>query len=203
MADARPILRTVPEQLLGPRILLRGFTDSDVEPLRKTVEDALPHLQRWLPGFAQPWSTDDAVAFIRQHQARWALRECFQFGIFQHDGSLVGNLRLRPTDWSIPAFDLAYWLHPAAEGHGYVSEAVRLAAKLAFDSLGAQRLVIVCDPKNERSRHIPERLGFIPEGCMRNSARDAKNELMDLLVFALTPQDYATASRSWTLGGDR
>jgi RimJ/RimL family protein N-acetyltransferase len=198
MRVLQPILAALPDLIEGPRVALRGYAARDAAALCAAICEAQPHLDRWLPGFKQPLSLDDTLASIRQSQARWSRREAFQMGVFRRDtGELLGDLRLRPTDWSIPAFDIAYWLHPAAEGHGYASEAVRLAAALAFDTLAAQRLVICCDQRNARSRHVPERLGFVPEGCLRNSARGPDNALLDMLVFALTPADYRREQARW------
>lgn len=198
MSQTSPTAIAVPDQLHGPRIVLRRYVDADAPALCATVCDAQPHLHRWLPGFAQPWSLGDTLAFVRQAQTRWALREAFHLGVWQQDaGRLLGDLRLRPIDWSIPAFDLAYWLHPTAEGQGYLSEAARLVTQLAFDTLGAQRLVIVCDRQNIRSQRVPERLGYVLEGCLRNNARGPDGALFDMLVFALTPADYRRVRVQW------
>ncbi len=198
MSQPRPILRSLPEQLTGARIVLRRYVDSDAPMLCATIRSAHEHLHRWLPGFEQPWSFDDTLAFVRQAQARWMTREVFHLAICdQRTDQFLGDLRLRPTDWSLPAFDLAYWLHPSSEGHGYLSEAVRLITQVAFDTLGAQRVAIVCDQKNARSRHVPERLGYVLEGCLRNNARGPDGSLFDMLVFALTPTDYQRAFGQW------
>src|SRR5262245_36663983 len=126
MQSVRPILLPFPDQLVGPRVLLRGYIESDTEALRALICEARPHLQRWLPGLQQPPSSEDTLVTIRQSHARWVLREAFQMAIVNRQaGALLGELRLRATDWSIPAFDIAYWLHPAAEGYGFVAEAVR------------------------------------------------------------------------------
>lgn len=198
MPPARPILVELPGQLDGPRVSARRYRDADAAALYATICAARPELRRWLPGFEQLPSEADCLAGIRQGQARWALREAFQFGLFERDSdALIGDLRLRPTDWGVPAFDIAYWLDPAATGQGYVTEAVGLLAALAFERLAAQRLVICCDQNNQRSRRVPERLGFVQEGCLRNAARGAAGELFDMLVYALTPADYSRARSGW------
>src|SRR6266511_1328417 len=107
------------------------------------------------------------------------------------------RFRIRPHGLWSHSFDLAYWLHPSSEGHGYLSEAVRLITQVAFDTLGAQRVAIVCDQKNARSRHVPERLGYVLEGCLRNNARGADGTLFDMLIFALTPADYQRVLPQW------
>lgn len=198
MSGARPILIAIPDTFSGPRVAARCYAEADAGALLALVNAALPALSAWLPGFARPWALDDAHSHIRHSQARWALREAFQCGLFLREtGALIGDMRLRPTDWSIPAFDIAYWLEPSAQGQGYASEAVRLATRVAFEQLGAQRVAICCEPRNTRSRGVAERLGYLYEGCLRNQARAADGGLADLLVFALTPADYRRASASW------
>jgi RimJ/RimL family protein N-acetyltransferase len=198
MPPARPILVELPDQLEGSRVLARRYRDADAAALAATIASAQPELRRWLPGFEQLPSAADCLAGIRQGEARWALREAFQLGLFARDsGALLGDLRLRPTDWGVPAFDIAYWLDPAATGRGYAAEAVRLLVALAFERLAAQRLVICCDQKNQRSSRVPERLGFVLEGCLRNQARGGDGELFDMLVYALTPADFARVRSQW------
>src|SRR5438128_816993 len=126
MSTARPILIDLPDQFAGERVLARQYSGEDAAALHATIEVSRIHLQRWLPGFDHERSLDDIRESIRRSQAQWMLRESFSMGLFLHDGRLLGDLRLRPTNWQIPAFDIAYWLRPDAIGHGYAAEAVRL-----------------------------------------------------------------------------
>jgi RimJ/RimL family protein N-acetyltransferase len=63
----------------------------------------------------------------------------------------------------------------------------------AFEVLEARRLVIRCDTRNLRSKAVPERLGYVLEGCLRNSQMDTSGRPADMLVYAMTPQDYERA----------
>ena len=197
MSIARPILIDLPNQLAGARVLARHYRDDDATALHATIEVSRDHLQRWLPGFDHQRSLDDIRESIRRSQAQWALRESFSMGLFLLDGALIGDLRLRPTSWQIPAFDIAYWLRPDSIGHGYAGEAVRLLTSCAFELLGARRVAISCDPANTRSASVAQRLGYLLEGRLRNSATGPDGQPCDLLLFALTPEDYAHARASW------
>jgi RimJ/RimL family protein N-acetyltransferase len=197
MTTARPILIDLPSQLAGERVLARQYRDDDAAALHTTIEASRDHLRRWLPGFDRQSSLDDIRESIRRSQTQWALRESFSMGLFLLDGTLIGDLRLRPTNWQIPAFDIAYWLRPDATGHGYAAEAVRLLTSFAFERLGAQRVAISCDPANTRSASVAQRLGYLLEGRLRNSAIGPDGQPCDLLLFALTPEDYADVRSSW------
>jgi len=187
----------MPDQLDGERVLARHYADEDTAALHATIALSRAHLQGWLPGFDHERTLDDIRDSIRRGQAQWALRESFSMGLFLRDGDLLGDLRLRPTSWQIPAFDIAYWLRPDALGHGYAGEAVRLLTSCAFERLHAQRVAISCDPRNARSASVAQRLGYLLEGRLRNSAIGPDGQPCDLLLFALTSEDYARVRTDW------
>jgi hypothetical protein len=108
MSTARPILFDLPNQLVGERVVARRYSDEDAAALHATINAAREHLQRWLPDFDHERTLDDVRESIRRSQAQWVLRESFSMGLFVPDGTLIGDLRLRPTNWQIPAFDIAY-----------------------------------------------------------------------------------------------
>jgi ribosomal-protein-serine acetyltransferase len=105
-------------------------------------------------------------------------------------GEIYGATGFRAPDWSLRSFEIGYWLRPAAVGHGFVTEAVQLLVDLAFGHLEARRVLISCDPRNEPSRKVAERAGFVREGRLRNAALAPDGEPRDALVFALVPEDW-------------
>jgi RimJ/RimL family protein N-acetyltransferase len=183
----------MPDQLVGERVTARRYTEDDAGALHAAIAASRSHLARWLPGFEHERPLDEIRESIRRGLAQWAQRENFSMGMFLRDGMLLGDLRLRPTNWQIPAFDIAYWLRPDAIGCGYASEAVWLLTSCAFERLHARRVAISCEPRNERSANVPRRLGYQLEGRLRNSAIGPDGQPCDLLLFALTPGDYAQA----------
>ena len=70
-----------------------------------------------------------------------------------------------------------------------MTEAVRLLTEYLFTHLGAQRVEIRCDARNQRSAEIARRLGFQEEGCLRHDSMAADNVLENTLVFSLIPSD--------------
>jgi RimJ/RimL family protein N-acetyltransferase len=198
MAVERPILVDVPEQFVGARILLRPLADADVAAVHTAIGESREHLQPWMPWYDKHQTPDDTREYVRSRRAQYLSRESFELGVFLRDGgTFLGGAGMGVTDWAIPAFDIGYWLRPSAEGHGYVSEATRLLTAFAFETLDAQRVTIHCDARNVRSKSVPERLGYVFEGRLRNEMRDPAGALRDTLVYAMTPADYAAANRAW------
>ena len=129
----------------------------------------------------------------------WDERTQFALGIWDAaSGRYLGGAGVHIRDLDVPYFELGYWIRDGEEGKGYVREAVVLQTRHLFDDLGANRVEIRCDARNDRSRRIPESLGFLLEGRFRNEARDSDGGLRDTLVFALTPEDYVAVSGGWS-----
>jgi ribosomal-protein-serine acetyltransferase len=190
-AAHRPILRELPDRLVGPRVIVRPYQPDDGAAVWEAIDESRTHLHPWLPWPAKHQTPEDTEAFVRRWQANWLLREDLAVGLWaRDDGRYLGGSGLHRINWDVPSFEVGYWLRLGAEGFGYMTEAVTLLCGLAFDTLGAQRVFIRCATDNTRSAAIPRRLGFTREGILRNDSRDVDGRLYDMAVFALTPQEW-------------
>jgi RimJ/RimL family protein N-acetyltransferase len=204
MSAIDPILRDLPSELIGDRILLRPYRAGDGQALFQAIGESREHLRRWMPWADTHQHVDESEVFARRMGAKWLGREDFCCGIWEREtGGYLGSSGLHPRDWDVPEFETGYWLRPSAEGHGYVSEAVRLLARLAFETLGANRLFLRCDVQNERSAAVARRLGFVHEGTFRSDSRDPAGSLRDTHYFALTSDDYAKLRDGWWRGAQQ
>jgi RimJ/RimL family protein N-acetyltransferase len=193
-SDLHPI--PLPDELRGERLLLRPYRAGDAEALFAAVEESRARLRRWLDWVDDFETVDHARYYVSGATHDWARRRDLFFGLFDAGGRYLGNAGLHNIDWSLRSFEIGYWLRDGAEGHGYAQEAVRRLTRFAFDDLAANRVEIRCDPRNERSRRVAERLGFLYEGCLRNSRQDPAGRPRDTLVYALVPGDFAPVAGS-------
>ena len=180
------------EELRGPRVVVRPYRLEDADALFAAVAESRQHIWPWMPWGDQHQTVDDSRDFILRSQAKWLQREDdLNVGIFAvESGRYLGGSGLHVRGWDVPAFEIGYWLRASAEGHGYMAEAVKLLTDFAFESLGAQRVMIRCDARNTRSAAVAERLGFVREAHLRNEVRThTDSALRDTLVFSLIPSD--------------
>jgi RimJ/RimL family protein N-acetyltransferase len=185
------IISAPPTEFVGLHILLRRMDERDAPVLFATAQAALAHLSPWLHWPRQLRSLEATQAALRDDRMRWLRRDRFALGIFDRtEGTFLGGITLNVEEARIPSFDLAYWIRPDAEGRGYVSEAVRRVTACAFDRLGARRVAIYCDPRNTRSAHVAERLGFAFEGRLRQDTLTPDGHVRDTLAFAMIREDY-------------
>ena len=179
------------EELRGPRVVVRPYRLEDADALFAAVAESRQHIWPWMPWGDQHQTVDDSRDFILRTQAKWLLREDMTVGFFEASSErYLGGSGLHPRGWDVPAFEIGYWIRASAEGHGYVAETVRLLTDFAFESLGAQRVMIRCDARNTRSAAVAERLGFVREAHLRNEVRThTDSALRDTLIFSLIPSD--------------
>jgi ribosomal-protein-alanine N-acetyltransferase len=59
---------------------------------------------------------------------------------------------------------IGYWIDEAKAGNGYMSEAVLVLAKFAFDELRLHRVEVCIIPRNAASHRVVEKLALRHEG---------------------------------------
>ncbi len=189
----------VPETIEGPRILLRAIRPEDEVDLAAAIQESRERLAPWMPWVHGDTSAGALRRFSTGASEEWTSRKSLQMLIFDRaTGRLLGNSGFPRLDWSVRSFEIGYWLRTSAEGHGFMTEAVRLLTQTAFRPLQANRVEIRVDPRNTRSCRVAERLGYVLEGTLRNCALDGEGRISDRHVFALTPEDFQRLT--WAMG---
>jgi ribosomal-protein-serine acetyltransferase len=181
------------EELSGDRVLLRPYRLDDAEALQAAIAESRDQLRPW-ESFADAFQTiEETQDWIIRRTASWLLRDRFSLAILHRQTDrYLGQLEMwprGPQGWAIPAFELAYWVRRSEQGHGYVTEGLRLLIDYAFESLGAQRIELGIDALNTRSVAVAQRNGFVLEGRLRHTGIEDDRTLVDNLIFSLVPTD--------------
>ncbi len=181
-------LPTPPETVLTARLLLRAPRLTDVPELYAAVHESLAELEPYMA-----WATSDYTLADAEKNNIAAIdlfnnREGLRYGFFDKaTGAFVGNGSFHHIDWSVPKLELGYWLRTGRSGEGLMREGVRALSEMAERDLGAMRLEIRCDDRNERSSRVAEACGFRLEGILRNDLRDPRGRLRDTRLYARIP----------------
>jgi RimJ/RimL family protein N-acetyltransferase len=137
----------------------------------------------------QPLEKTQSV--LEQARNRHESAEDFPVHAFLRDtGAFVLSAGLHPRNWQVPSFEIGYWCRKAMQGRGYVTEVVKELTAAAFRDMGAQRVEIRCDSRNERSRRVAERAGFRREAQLRCDDRANDGSLRDTIIYALLNEDF-------------
>ncbi|QDT74786.1 GNAT family N-acetyltransferase [Lacipirellula limnantheis] len=158
----------IPDPHVRGGVELRPLESCDAEALFLAIDANRAYLRRWLPWLDQTRSPSDVRAFIEQNVDARRDDRALQLGICV-DGGLRGAIGIHLVDWNNRSTSIGYWLDASLRGQGIMTACCSHVVAHLFDKLDLHRIVIRCAVENHRSRAIPERLGFVQEGVLRDA----------------------------------
>jgi RimJ/RimL family protein N-acetyltransferase len=186
-----PILRDFPDAFETERLLIRSPMPGDGVALNEAVVESLDALRPWMPWAQAAPTVEESEENVRKGRVRFLERsDLWLLLLLKGTNTIVGGSGLHRMDWSVPRFEIGYWCRTRFEGQGYISEAVRGITRFAFETLGAERVEIHMDTRNERSRRVAERTGYTLEGTLRNFVRAVDGSLESTYVYSMVRQEF-------------
>lgn len=180
-----PILLDFPYSFETERLTIRGPLPGDAARIRESVLESQEELKPWMPWAIEVPSETEYEVRVREGRLKFLAREdLWMMLLLKRTETYVGGSGLHRIDWSVPKFEIGYWVRSKFAGQGYITEAVNGITSFAFDTLKAQRVEIRCDVKNARSSAVARRAGYTLEGTFHNEARDHFGQLRDTYIFA-------------------
>ena len=134
----------------------------------------------------------------KQEASRRSEDDAFWAVCLASSGKLIGNIYLAEQDFRTWA--LGYVFNNDFLGHGYATEAARTLIDYAFDKKHAHRIVGMCNPLNERSWKLMERLGMRREGVLLQNVH-FKTDEQGFPIWQDT-YEYAVLRTEWRCGHD-
>lgn len=113
-----------------------------------TVDDTKGFIQMCLKGYAENKSVNTVILF---------------------KGEVVGVAGFNEIDWSNNTAYIGYWLGAEYQGNGTMTKTAKALTEYAISELKLNRVEIRAAAENRKSRGIPERLGFVNEGRIRQA----------------------------------
>jgi ribosomal-protein-serine acetyltransferase len=146
------------------------------------------HLRQWLPWVDGTQTSEDTAAFIRLTRQQLENNNGFQTAM-RYRGALVGVVGHHEINWPNRSASLGYWLSKDAQGRGLMTAACRLYTNHAFSTLNLNRMEVRCATENRKSRAIPERLTYRPEGTIRQ-AEWLYDHFVDHVVYGILASEW-------------
>jgi ribosomal-protein-serine acetyltransferase len=177
--------------VIDSRVALRVLREDDAVELFALTDANRAYLRRWLPWVDLVMSEDDSRSFIASATTQREEGRGPTFGILC-DGALAGVVGFLPVDRVNRIAEIGYWLAPAEQGRGVMTQCCRFVVRYGFLTLDLNRIQIAAGTENHVSRAIPERLGFQFEGILR--ARESLyGTFIDHAMYSLLRSDFDAA----------
>lgn len=188
-----PRLLEIPDAFESERLTIRVPRAGDGAGVNTAIVESLDTLRPWMPWAQTAPTVEQSETNCRTAWARFLLREDITLRLYlKGTDTVIGSSGLHRMDWSVPRFDIGYWVGRRYEGQGFATEAVRAIAEFAIHRLQARRLQIEVDDRNERSWRVADRCGFTLEGIHRSRQRDVAGRLCDLRMYARIVEGAST-----------
>jgi len=168
------------------RLLLRAFTDEDVDPLHHILGDE--DVLRYFPN-TDPPSRDKVQKMVSGQLKHWGEHGYGWWAVeLRTESKFIGwcGLQyLRETE----EVEVAYLLGKAYWGQGLATEGARASLRYGFEELGLESIVGIVHPGNVASQRVLEKLGL-------RFVEQAQYFGMDCYRYAIERSSYGRASQS-------
>ncbi|MBO2944726.1 GNAT family N-acetyltransferase [Paenibacillus sp. F411] len=155
---------------LDDHVELRPLAPEQARALYELIDDCRDWLRQWLPWVDSVKEVSDSTNFIKGALAQGAENGGLTAGIWVRE-ELAGIISYHEIDWNNRSVGIGYWLGKPYQGQGLMSTACRVFTDHALMRMGLNRVEIRCATANRRSRAIPERLGYVLEGIVREAEK--------------------------------
>ncbi len=174
------------------RLVLREFVTDDWPVVLAYQSD--PRYLRFYP-WTERTEADvrDFVQMFVEQQAAHPRRK-FQLAIaLQDEERVIGNCGIRRKPENEWEADIGYELAPEHWGRGYATEAALAIVDFGFRDLQLHRVWSWCIADNVASARVLERVGFRPEGRLRENEY-FKGRWWDTLLYGLLRSEWKASA---------
>jgi ribosomal-protein-serine acetyltransferase len=173
---------------------LKLLEKRDAPELFALVDRFRSHLKVWLPWVDSMEKEEDYEPVIEMWLKQFGENNGFQTGIL-YKGKLVGMIGYHYIDQASKKTSIGYWLAEEYQGKGIMTKATQALVDHAFKTLYLNRIEIQCGTENTKSSAIPERLGFVREGTLRD-AEYLYDHYHDCHLYSMLKKDYDKMKKS-------
>ncbi|MDQ0243174.1 ribosomal-protein-serine acetyltransferase [Bacillus fengqiuensis] len=160
----------------------------DAERVFELTDHSREYLREWLPWLDMTTSVEDTKSFIESCLKNYAENKSMTTFIL-YKGVIVGTASYNQIDWSNKVAYIGYWLGKGHQGFGIMTKVAKALTDYAFNELKLNRVDIRAAKGNTKSRAIPERLGFVCEGQMRQ-AEWLYDHYVDHIVYGMLATEW-------------
>jgi len=173
---------------VAPGLEMRQLEGADAEAVFAAADRNRDYLREWLPWVDHTHSAEDTRRFIESKWEQLEAREGPTAGIWL-DGEVVGTIGCHPIDWVNRSCALGYWIDAAHQGKGVITRCTAALTEYLFREMELHRVTILCGTGNARSCAVPQRLGFVREGVLRD-AQWVNDRWLDLAVWSMLAHEW-------------
>lgn len=146
------------------------------------------YLRQWLPWLDFTTILEDTKNYISGCIKSYGENKSLT-AVILYDGEMVGIAGYNQINWTNKTAQMGYWLSEDHQGKGIMTKVVKSLTDYAFYELKLNKVEIRAASENKKSRSIPERLGYVNEGCIRQ-AEWLYDHYVDHIVYGMLAEEW-------------
>jgi ribosomal-protein-serine acetyltransferase len=160
----------------------------DAERVFELIDCSRGYLREWLPWLDFSTKVGDTEEFIAETLKGYAENRSMTTLIL-YKGEIVGTAGYNSLNWSNKTACIGYWLGQEYQGKGIMTRVAKALTDYAFEHLDLNKVEIRAAVENKKSRSIPEGLGFVEEGRIRQ-AEWLYDHFVDHVVYGVLAEEW-------------
>ncbi|SOC23419.1 ribosomal-protein-serine acetyltransferase [Ureibacillus xyleni] len=165
---------------------------NDAEKVLKLIDASRLYLKEWLSWLDSNKTIEDTKAYIQGCLKGFAENNSLDTVILYNE-KIVGVAGFTNINWSNKTATIGYWLGEDYQGKGIMTNVAKALTNYAFTHLKLNKVEIRAAVENLKSRGIPERLGFVYEGTIRQ-AEWLYDHYVDHAVYGILAGEWTQKS---------
>lgn len=156
------------EYNVNSQVSLKLIDYQDTETLFQLISTSRKHLEEWGSWVQKIQTEEDTEQLIKKYLLQYAGKKGMHF-LIKYKNKPVGTISLKQLSWDVKSGEIGYWLSPDFVGKGIVAQATEVMLAYGFNDINLHKIEIWAADENEKSKQVPERLGFVKEGVRRDN----------------------------------
>lgn len=179
---------------IDENISLKLIELNDAERVFELTDKSRNYLKEWLPWLDFTKNVEDTKEFIQSSLKSYAENNSMNTVIL-FNGEIVGTAGFNSINCSNKTAYIGYWIGEDYQGKGIVTKVVKALTNYAFNNINLNKVEIRVAVENMRSRNVPERLGFVNEGTLRQ-AEWLYDHYVDHTVYGVLANEWRENNNS-------
>ena len=173
---------------IDENVSLKLIELNDAARVFELTDQSRNYLKEWLSWIDFTESVEDTKSFIRGCLKGYADNQSLNTVIF-FNGDIVGTAGFNSINWSNHTAYIGYWLGEEYQGKGIMTKVAKALTDYAINHLHLNKVEIRVATENKKSRSIPERLGYVNEGTIRQ-AEWLYDHYVDHVVYGVLAREW-------------
>ncbi len=172
-------------ELSTERLYIRSVRETDTSDIFTLMSDEQTAINT---GFSQMSHSSEAEGKIRRSVSG---ENMFVITTREKPQVVIGVLEIFPCKlYDDNGTEICYLLRKESRGNGYMTEAMKSMLPYLFNNRNVNMLVISVFPRNDASRRVAIKSGFVYKGLLREHGITGCGEIVDVEVYMLTKKEF-------------